>query len=114
VRRGSRTGGACRASVVVARTVECAGVIPFAAVIAHPASMAGFNVSPSARASVCSPRSEARLSESDCYRIAAILSGRHHAFGEPPHGPRKLRSVALGQRERQDFAYGVRGAGESA
>ncbi len=72
-RCGSRAGGACRASVVVARAVRWAGVIPFSAVIAHSASMAGFHVSSSATAAVCFPRSEVQLSESDCYGIAAIL-----------------------------------------
>ncbi|EDT37300.1 hypothetical protein BamMEX5DRAFT_6922 [Burkholderia ambifaria MEX-5] len=91
-RCGLRTRGACRACG------RARGRHPFSAVIAHPASMAGFNVSPSATAPVFFPRSEARLSDSDCYRIAAILSARHHAFGLPPHGPRKLQRAAGGQQ----------------
>jgi hypothetical protein len=72
---------------------------PFPAVIAHPASMAGFNVSPSVTATVFSPRCEARLSESDCYRIAAILSARPHAFGVPPHrsSPEERRAGKKGR-----------------
>ncbi|MET3624315.1 hypothetical protein ABIC49_005974 [Burkholderia ambifaria] len=63
-----------------------ARVIPFPALIAHSASMAGFNVSPSATAAVCFPRSEAQLSESDCYGIAAILFAAPRIWGAPCRG----------------------------
>ncbi len=113
-RCGLRAGGACRASVVVARAVRWAGVIPFSAAIAHPASMTGFNVSPSVTATVCSPRSEALLSESDCCRIAAILSGRHHTFGVPPHGPGVGAKSGARATRKAGFRSRRERAGESA
>lgn len=73
---------------------------PFPAVIAHPASMAGFNVSPSVTAAVFSPRSEARLSESDCYRIAAILSARPTLLECPRMGRRSPEERRAGKKGR--------------
>jgi len=96
----------------VARAVGWAGVIPFSAAIAHPASMAGFNVSPSVTATVCS-RALRR-----CSRKATAAGLPRSSLGGTTHlgcpawaGGRCEERRARGQQERQDFARGVRGQG---
>ena len=108
-RCGSRTGGACCSSVVVARPAERSRVIPFPALIAHPASMVGFNVSPSVTATVLSPRLRHGSRKTTATGLPRSSLHGTAFWSSPAWAEVAARSDA--RATRKDFAYGARGYG---